>query len=149
MRKLIVADIQRFSTMVEAAGVREIIADGLKRGAEEAVKKRNLLLRLKRQLDEAETHTKRDDIMRQLMAAQRDDLGLYQVGIDVGMQVLTVASKRGVADCVYAFLAPIFETDPGTLSEMPLEEFARSLRQLLQENNFKDFFGLPGLNQAK
>lgn len=149
MRKLIVADIQRFSTMVEAAGVREIIADGLKRGTEEAVKKRNLLLRLNRALDAAKDKAERDDIMRQLMSAQRDDLGLYQVGIDVCMQVLTVAAKSGVADCVYGFLAPIFETDPGTLSEMPLEEFARSLRQLLQENNFKDFFGLPGLIQAK
>lgn len=149
MRKLIVADIQRFSTMVEAVGVREIIADGLKRGAEEAVKKRNLLLRLNRALDAAKDKAERDDIMRQLMTAQRDDLGLYQVGIDVAMQVLTVASKRGVADCVYAFLAPIFQTDPAALSEMPLEEFAQSLRQLLQENNFKDFFGLPGLNQAK
>ena len=52
MRELIVADIQRFSTMVEAAGVREIIADGLKRGAAEAASKRELLLDLKRQLDQ-------------------------------------------------------------------------------------------------
>lgn len=59
MRKLIVADIQRFSTMVEAAGVREIIADGLKRGAEEAVKKRNLLLRLNRALDAAKDKAER------------------------------------------------------------------------------------------
>lgn len=149
MRKLIVADIQRFSTMVEAAGVREIIADGLKRGAEEAVKKRNLLLRLNRALDAAKDKAERDDIMRQLMAAQKDDLGLYQVGIDVAMQVLTAAAKKGVMDCVYQFLAPIFEMPRQALEALPLKEFVPLLRQLAKENNLSDFFDLPGLIQAQ
>lgn len=149
MRKLIVADIQRFSTMVEAAGVREIIADGLKRGASEAAHKRELLLDLKRQLDEAKDAAKRDDIMRRLMTAQRDDTGLYRVGIDVAMQVLTAAAKKGVMDCVYQFLAPIFEIPQKELEELPLEDFVPLLRQLAKENNLSDFFSLPGLIQAK
>ena len=149
MRKLIVADIQRFSTMVEAAGVREIIADGLKRGAAEAANKRGLLLGLKRQLDEARGDAQRDDIMRRLMTAQRDDMGLYRVGIDVAMQVLTAAAKKGVMDCVYRFLAPIFEMPEQALEELPLEDFVPLLRQLAKENNLSDFFDLPGLTQAK
>lgn len=149
MRKLIVADIQRFSTMVEAAGVREIIADGLKRGAAEAANKRGLLLGLKRQLDEARGDAQRDDIMRRLMTAQKDDMGLYRVGIDVAMQVLTAAAKKGVMDCVYQFLSPIFEMPQKALEELPLEEFAPLLRKLAKENNLSDFFDLPGLTQAK
>ena len=149
MRKLIVADIQRFSTMVEAAGVREIIADGLKRGAAEAASKRELLLKLKRELDEAKDAPQRDEVMRRLMTAQRDDMGLYRVGIDVAMQVLTAAAKKGVMDCVYQFLAPIFEISPEELEALPLEEFAPLLRQLAEKNNLADFFGLPGLIQAK
>lgn len=149
MRKLIVADIQRFSTMVEAAGVREIIADGLKRGAAEAASKRELLLKLKRELDEAKDAPQRDDVMRRLMTAQRDDMGLYRVGIDVAMQVLTAAAKKGVMDCVYQFLAPIFEMPQQALEELPLEEFAPMLKQLAAENNLADFFDLPGLTQAK
>lgn len=150
MRKLIVADIQRFSTMVEAAGVREIIADGLKRGAAEAANKRELLLKLKRELDEAKDAAQRDDVMRRLMTAQRDDMGLYRVGIDVAMQVLTAAAKKGVMDSVYDFLAPIFEMpQQALLQAMPLEDFVPLLRQLAKENNFSDFFDLPGLIQAK
>lgn len=149
MRKLIVADIQRFSTMVEAAGVREIIADGLKRGAAEAANKRELLLKLKRELDEAKDDAHRGDTMRRLMTAQRDDMGLYRVGIDVAMQVLTAAAKKGVMDCVYQFLGPIFEMPQQALAELPLEEFAPMLKQLAAENNLADFFDLPGLNQAQ
>ena len=149
MRKLIVDDIQRFSTMVDAAGVREIIADGLKRGAAEAANKRELLLKLKRELDEAKDAPKRDDVMRRLMTAQKDDMGFYRVGIDVAMQVLTAAAKKGVMDCVYKFLAPIFEISPEELAKMPLEEFAPMLKQLAEKNNLADFFGLPGLIQAK
>lgn len=149
MRKLIVADIQRFSTMVEAAGVREIIADGLKRGAAEAASKRELLLKLKRELDEAKDAPQRDDVMRRLMTAQRDDMGLYRVGIDVAMQVLTAAAKKGVMDCVYQFLAPIFEMPQQAMEELPLEDFAPMLKQLAAENNLADFFDLPGLTQAK
>ena len=149
MRKLIVADIQRFSTMVEAAGVREIIADGLKRGAAEAANKRELLLKLKRELDEAKDDAQRDDTMRRLMTAQRDDMGLYRVGIDVAMQVLTAAAKKGVMDCVYQFLSPIFDMPQQALEELPLEEFAPMLKQLAAENNLADFFDLPGLTQAK
>lgn len=149
MRKLIVDDIQRFSTMVEAAGVREIIADGLKRGAAEAANKRELLLKLKRELDEAKDAPQRDDVMRRLMTAQKDDMGFYRVGIDVAMQVLTVAAKKGVMDCVYKFLSPIFELSPEELAELPLEEFAPMLKQLAAENNLADFFDLPGLTQAK
>ena len=149
MRELIVADIQRFATMVEAAGVREIIADGLKRGAAEAANKRELLLKLKRELDEAKDAPQRDDVMRRLMTAQRDDMGLYRVGIDVAMQVLTAAAKKGVMDCVYKFLSPIFEISPEELEALPLEEFAPLLRQLAEKNNLADFFGLPGLIQAK
>ena len=149
MRKLIVADIQRFSTMVEAAGVREIIADGLKRGAAEAASKRELLLKLKRELDEAKDAPQRDDVMRRLMTAQKDDMGFYRVGIDVAMQVLTAAAKKGVMDCVYKFLAPIFELPPEELEALPLEEFAPLLRQLAEKNNLADFFDLPGLIQAK
>ena len=149
MRKLIVADIQRFSTMVESAGVREIIADGLKRGAAEAASKRELLLALKRQLDEAKDGPQRDDVMRRLMTAQKDDMGLYRVGIDVAMQVLTAAAKKGVMDCVYQFLSPIFEMPQQALEELPLDEFAPMLKQLAAENNLADFFDLPGLTQAK
>lgn len=149
MRKLIVADIQRFSSMVEAAGVREIIADGLKRGAAEAASKRELLLNLKKQLDEAKDAAQRDDIMRRLMTAQRDDMGLYRVGIDVAMQVLTAAAKKGVMDCVYQFFASIFEIPQQTLEELPLEDFVTLLRHLAEENNLSDFFGLPGLTQAQ
>ena len=149
MRKLIVADIQRFSTMVESAGVREIIADGLKRGAAEAANKRELLLKLKRELDEAKDAPQRDDVMRRLMTAQKDDMGFYRVGIDVAMQVLTVAAKKGVMDCVYKFLSPIFELSQEELAELPLEEFAPMLKQLAAENNLADFFDLPGLTQAK
>ena len=149
MRKLIVDDIQRFSTMVETAGVREIIADGLKRGAAEAANKRELLLKLKRELDEAKDAPQRDDVMRRLMTAQKDDMGFYRVGIDVAMQVLTVAAKKGVMDCVYKFLSPIFELSPEALAELPLEEFAPMLKQLAAENNLADFFDLPGLNQAQ
>ena len=150
MRKLIVADIQRFSTMVEAAGVREIIADGLKRGAAEAAKKREVLLELKRQLDEAKDDAQRDDVMRRLMTAQRDDMGLYRVGIDVAMQVLTAAAKKGVMDSVYDFLAPIFEMpQQALLAALPLEDFVPLLRQLAKENNLSDFFALPGLTQAQ
>lgn len=149
MRKLIVEDIQRFSTMVEAAGVREIIADGLKRGAAEAANKRGLLLALKRQLDEAKEGPQRDDVMRRLMTVQRYDTGLYRIGIDVAMQVLTAAAKKGVMDCVYKFLSPIFEIPPEKLAVMPLEEFAPMLRQLAEKNNLADFFNLPGLTQAK
>ena len=149
MRKLIVADIQRFSSMVEAAGVREIIADGLKRGAAEAANKRGLLLGLKRQLDEARGDAQRDDIMRRLLTAQRDDMGLYRVGIDVAMQVLTAAAKKGVMDCVYQFLSPIFEMPMQELEELPLEDFVPLLRKIAAENNLSDFFGLPGLTQAE
>lgn len=149
MRELIVADIQRFSTMVEAAGVREIIADGLKRGAAEAANKRELLLDLKRQLDEARGDAQRNDIMRRLMTAQKDDMGLYRVGIDVAMQVLTAAEKKGVMDCVYQFLAPIFEIPREELAELPLKDFVPLLRQLAKENNLSDFFDLPGLTQAQ
>ena len=149
MRKLIVADIQRFSTMVEAAGVREIIADGLKRGAAEAANKRELLLKLKRELNEAKDAPKRDEVMRRLMTAQRDDMGLYRVGIDVAMQVLTAAAKKGVMDCVYQFLAPIFEMPQQTLEELPLEDFVPLLRKIAEENKLSDFFSLPGLTQAK
>ena len=149
MRKLIVSDIQRFSTMVEAAGVREIIADGLKRGAEEAASKRELLLDLKRKLDNAENAAHRDDVMRRLLTAQRDDMGLYRVGIDVAMQVLTAAAKKGVMDCVYQFLSPIFEMPWQALEELPLEDFVPLLRQLAKENNLSDFFALPGLTQAQ
>ena len=149
MRKLIVADIQRFSTMVEAAGVREIIADGLKRGAAEAANKRGLLLGLKRQLDEARGDAQRDDIMRRLLTVQKDDMGLYRVGIDVAMQVLTAAAKKGVMDCVYQFLAPIFEIPGEELEELPLEDFVPLLRQMAKENNLSDFFALPGLTQAQ
>ena len=149
MRKLIVADIQRFSTMVEAAGVREIIADGLKRGAAESANKREVLLELKRQLDDAKDAAQRDDTMRRLMTAQKDDTGLYRVGIDVAMQVLTAAAKKGVMDCVYQFLAPIFEMPQKTLEELPLKDFVPLLRQLAKENNLSDFFDLPGLIQAK
>lgn len=149
MRKLIVADIQRFSSIVEAAGVRDIIADGLKRGAAEAANKRGLLLGLKRQLDEARGDAQRDDIMRRLMTVQKDDMGLYRVGIDVAMQVLTAAAKKGVMDCVYQFLTPIFEMPRQKLEELPLEDFVPLLRQLAAENNLSDFFGLPGLIQAK
>lgn len=149
MRKLIVADIQRFSTMVEAAGVREIIADGLKRGAAEAASKRELLLKLKRELDEAKDDAQRDDTMRRLMTAQRDDMGLYRVGIDVAMQVLTAAAKKGVMDCVYKFLSPIFELSQEELAELPLEEFAPLLRKIAEENKLSDFFTLPGLTQAE
>lgn len=149
MRKLIVADIQRFSTMVEAAGVREIIADGLKRGAAEAANKRELLLKLKRELDEAKDDAQRDDTMRRLMTAQNDDMGLYRVGIDVAMQVLTAAARKGVMDCVYQFLAPIFEMPKQELEELPLEEFAPLLRKIAEENKLSDFFSLPGLTQAK
>lgn len=149
MRKLIVADIQRFSTMVEAAGVREIIADGLKRGAAEATNKRDLLLGLKRQLDEAKDDAQRDDTMRRLLTAQKDDMGFYSVGIDVAMQVLTVAAKKGVMDCVYQFLSPIFEMPRQKLEELPLEDFVPLLRQLAKENNISDFFDLPGLTQAQ
>ena len=140
MRKLIVDDIQRFATMVEAAGVREIIADGLKRGASEAANKRGLLLGLKRQLDEAKEGAQRDDIMRRLMTVQKDDMGLYRVGIDVAMQVLTAAAKKGVMDCVYQFLAPIFEMPREELEELPMEDFVPLLRQLAKENNLSDFF---------
>lgn len=149
MRKLIVADIQRFSTMVEAAGVREIIADGLKRGAAEAANKRGLLLGLKRQLDEARGDAQRDDIMRRLLTVQKDDMGLYRVGIDVAMQVLTAAAKKGVMDCVYQFLAPIFEIPGEELEELPLEDFVPLLRQMAKENKLSDFFDLPGLTQAQ
>ena len=149
MRKLIVADIQRFSTMVEAAGVREIIADGLKRGAAEAASKREALLDLKRQLDEAQDDAQRDDTMRRLTTVQKDDTGLYRVGIDVAMQVLTAAAKKGVMDCVYQFLAPIFEMPHKDLEELPLKDFLPLLRQLAKENNLADFFDLPGLIQAK
>ena len=149
MRKLIVADIQRFSTMVEAAGIREIIAEGLKRGAAEAASKREALLDLKRQLDEAKDAAQRDDIMRRLMTAQKDDMGLYRVGIDVAMQVLTAAGKKGVMDCVYQFLAPIFELSLAQLADLPLDEFTPMLKQLAAENNLADFFDLPGLIQAK
>ena len=149
MRNLIMADIQRFSTMVEAAGVREIIADGLKRVASEAAKKRELLLDLKRQLDGTKDNAQREDIVRRLMTAQRDDMGLYRVGIDVAMQVLTAAAKKGVMDCVYKFLSPIFEISPEELAELPLDEFAPMLKQLAAENNLADFFDLPGLTQAK
>lgn len=149
MRKLIVADIQRFSTMVEAAGVRKIIADGLKRGAAEAANKRELLLELKRQLDNAENAAQRDDTMRRLMTAQKDDTGLYRVGIDVAMQVLTAAAEKGVMDCVYEFLGPIFEIPRQELEELPLEDFVPLLRQLAKENNLSDFFSLPGLTQAQ
>ena len=149
MRKLIVADIQRFSTMVEAAGVREIIADGLKRAATEAANKRGLVLGLKRQLDEAKEGAQRDDVMRRLMTVQKDDMGLYRVGIDVSMQVLTAAAKKGVMDCVYQFLAPIFEMPQQALEELPLEEFVPLLRQMAKENNLSDFFNLPGLTQAE
>lgn len=149
MRKLIVADIQRFSTMVEAAGVREIIADGLKRGAAEAASKRELLLKLKRELDEAKDDAQRDDTMRRLMTAKRDDMGLYRVGIDVAMQVLTAAAKKGVMDCVYKFLSPIFELSQEELAELPLEEFAPLLRKIAEENKLSDFFTLPGLTQAE
>ena len=149
MRKLIVADIQRFSTMVEAAGVREIIADGLKRAAAEAASKREVLLDLNRQLGEAKDKAKRDDTMRRLMTAQKDDMGLYRVGIDVAMQVLTAAAKKGVMDCVYQFLAPIFEMPRQALEALPLKEFVPLLRQLAKENNLSDFFDLPGLIQAQ
>ena len=149
MRELIVADIQRFSTMVEAAGVREIIADGLKRGAAEAASKREVLLELNRQLSEAKNKAKRDDITRRLLTAQKDDMGLYRVGIDVAMQVLTAAAKKGVIDCVYRFLAPIFEMPEQALEELPLEDFVPLLRQMANENNLSDFFILPGLTQAK
>ena len=149
MRKLNVSDIYRFSVMVERANVREIIGDGLKRGAEEAMKKRNQLLRLKRALDEAKEQAERDDIMRQLMTTQKDDTGLYRVGIDVAMQVLTAASKNGVVDCIYDFLAPIFEVEQASLAAMPLDVFAKELKKLLKENNFQDFFDLPGMIQAK
>lgn len=149
MRKLIVEDIQRFSAMVEAAGVREIIADGLKRGAAEAANKRGLLLGLKRQLDEARGDAQRDDIMRRLLTVQKDDMGLYRVGIDVAMQVLTAAAKKGVMDCVYQFLAPIFEMPRQKLEELPLKDFVPLLRQMAKENNLSDFFDLPGLIQAK
>ena len=149
MRKLIVADIQRFSSMVEAAGVREIIADGLKRGAAEAANKRGLLLGLKRQLDEARGDAQRDDIMRRLMTVQKDDTGLYLVGIDVAMQVLTAAAKKGVMDCVYQFLSPIFEMPCQALEELPLKDFVPLLRQMAKENNLSDFFDLPGLIQAQ
>lgn len=149
MRKLIVADIQRFSTMVEAAGVREIIADGFKRGAAEAESKRELLLKLKRELDEAKDAPQRDDVVRRLMTAQKDDMGFYRVGIDVFMQVMTVAAKNGVMDCVYQFLSPIFELSQEELEELPLEDFAPMLKQLAAENNLADFFSLPGLTQAK
>ena len=149
MRNLIVADIQRFSSMVEAAGVREIVADGLKRGASEAASKREVLLDLNRQLGEAKDKAKRDDIMRRLMTAQKDDMGLYRVGIDVAMQVLTAAAKKGVMDCVYNFLSPIFELSQEELAELPLKDFVPLLRQLAKENNLSDFFDLPGLIQAK
>lgn len=149
MRELIVADIQRFSTMVEAAGVREIIADGLKRGAAEASSKREVLLDLNRQLGDAKDKAKRDDIMRRLMTAQKDDIGLYRVGIDVAMQVLTAAAKNGVMDCVYQFLAPIFEIPREELAELPLKDFVPLLRQMAKENNLSDFFALPGLTQAQ
>ena len=149
MRKLIVADIQRFSTMVEAAGVREIIADGLKRGAAEAANKREVLLELKRKLDEAKDDAQRDDTMRRLMTAQKDDMGLYRVGIDVAMQVLTAAAKKGVMDCVYQFLAPIFEMPQQALEELPLEDFVPLLRKIAEENKLSDFFSLPGLTQAQ
>lgn len=149
MRKLIMDDIQRFSTMVETAGVREIISDGLKQAAEEGIKKRNVLLKLKRQLDEAQNTVQRDDIMRQLMTTQKDDAWLYIIGIDVVMQVLSAAAKRHAMDCVYAFLSPVLEMDASSLAELPLNELAPLLRQLILENNFKDFFDLPGLTQAK
>lgn len=149
MRKLILADTFRFSAMVEAAGVRDIIADGLKRGAAEAAAKRETLLRLKRALDEAKAPVERDDIMRQLLAAQRDDNGLYRVGIDTAMQVVTCAARRGVEDCIYDFLAPILEVDAKTLAAMPLEEFGTQLREMVKSNDFSGFFGLPGMIQAK
>ena len=149
MRKLIVADIQRFSTMVEAAGVREIIADGLKRASTEAANKRGLVLGLKRQLDEAKEGAQRDDIMRRLMTVQKDDMGFYRVGIDVSMQVLTAAAKKGVMDSVYNFLSPIFEMPRQALAELPLEDFVPLLRQMAKENNLSDFFDLPGLTQAQ
>lgn len=148
MRKLNLADTFRFSAMVEAAGARDIVNAGLKQGAEEARKKRETLLRLKRALDEAKEPAERDDIMRQLMAAQKDDSGLYRVGIDTVMQVMSAAAGKNVERALYDFLAPVLEMTPEAVAEMPLEELAPLLGQIAKDNLLKDFFRLPGQTQA-
>lgn len=149
MRQLVLADVPRFAQMIEAAGVRDIVADGLARGAESGRQQRAELLRLKKALDEAKQPQERDDLTRQLLSVQRDDSALTQIGIDVALQILGAAAKRGVDGCIYRFLAPILETEPEAVAELPLQQLAAALRQIAEGNDLSDFFGLPGLIRAK
>lgn len=149
MRKLILADVPRFSRMIEAAGVREIIADGLQQAAEYGQQKRAELLRLKKALDAATEPGQRDDIARQLLNCQQDDAALTRLGIDAALQVLGAAARRGVDECIYRFLAPILEMDAEAVAALPLEELGGLLRKMAQGNNLADFFDLPGVIQAK
>lgn len=148
MRKLIYGDVERFCMMVDATHVRDIISDGLKQVVEEASKKRNQLLELKRKIDKAQNSIERDDYVRQIMSVQNDDTAVYRIGIDMVMQVLTAAARNGAMDFVNAFLAPIFQVSCEELENMPLEELKAGLKQLARENDLTDFFDLPGLIQA-
>lgn len=149
MRKLNYSDVARFSIMIDATGVREIVANGTKQAVEEGLKKRNQLLDLKRKIDEAQNPIQRDDYVRRLLTVQKDDAAIYRIGIDTVMQILTTAARNGAMDSINAFLMPIFEVSEKELQEMPLEEFKNLLKQLAKENDLIDFFDLPGLLQAK
>lgn len=63
------------------------------------------------------------------------------LGMKLIQAVIEAAAEKNTEDCVYAFLAPIFEISPEELADLDLGEFFAGLKQMSAENDLLGFFG--------
>lgn len=124
MRKLNLTDVFRFSRLVKASGMRDVVSNTLHAVAD------------------AKARAKADAKDGELVGktAKVGDSDLYAIGIDAFMSIVDMAAQKGVEESVYEFLAPVWEMTTEQVSNMSLEAVAENLRRMFAENDFSVFF---------
>lgn len=140
MKKLDLTDAINFAAVVEASGASDIIAAAiddanaarLRRIAEDA--------RLTAAFCIAEEN-KKDAAKEALERFRRDDSWVKNLGVKWAVKLFASVSKNDASALLFRFLARAFEKSEQDVAVMSLAAFKDNIRELLKENDAKDFFG--------
>lgn len=111
MRKLQTQDVFKMARIIKTANIRDSVQQAIKDG-------------LKAQ--DAEDKEK--------------ESAMYEIGINVFMQLLDACSDPKLEDQVYDFLGGIFESSPEDVKKLSLDGMIENVKKVIEQNNIKNFF---------
>lgn len=153
MRKLGLLDAFAVARIIKAANLQKELADfglDVKRREEEAKRRKAVrAAELKAEQDEAATESKQDEAEQDEAEQDETVLSMEQIGVEAFITIISKCTNEEVERRIYDLYASIKGTEPDEVKYADLQTIREDIKELIELNDLKGFFGLVSASMSK